>query len=67
MINTKMMVGAVIVASTLLAGCSKSETANTAMNAQLNQLASDVQYAKSEAERANQRIDNLSRVSSYTK
>lgn len=66
MINTKMMVGAVVLASTLLVGCSKSETVDTALNSQLSQLAADVQIAKSEAARANQRIDNLTR-GGYTK
>jgi len=58
MFNTKMIVGAVVVASTLLVGCSK-ETVNNVANAQLSQLISDVQIAKSEAARANQRLDNL--------
>lgn len=58
MFNTKMIVGAVVVASTLLVGCSK-ETVSSVTDAQLSQLISDVQIAKSEAARANQRLDNL--------
>lgn len=58
MINTKMMVGAVVVASALLAGCSKPMT-DSAVESQLSQLAADVRAAKAEADRANQRLDNL--------
>lgn len=59
--NTKMMVGAVVLASTLLVGCSKTDNSEAVMNAKLDQIASDVQIAKAEAERANQRLDNLTR------
>lgn len=62
MVNTKMMVGAVILASTLLVGCSKKQdNFDARVNAQISQLAADVQVAKAEADRANQRLDNLAR------
>ena len=48
--RTKLVLGAVVLASTLLAGCSS--------NAKIDQLSSDVQAAKDDAARANQRLDN---------
>ena len=48
--RTKLVLGAVILASTMLAGCSS--------NAKIDQLSSDVQAAKDDAARANQRLDN---------
>ncbi|EGF2445971.1 murein lipoprotein [Escherichia coli] len=48
---TKLVLGAVILGSTLLAGCSS--------NAKIDQLSSDVQAAKDDAARANQRLDNM--------
>lgn len=48
--RTKLVLGAVILGSTLLAGCSS--------NAKIDQLSSDVQAAKDDAARANQRLDN---------
>ncbi|HCB6605218.1 TPA: murein lipoprotein [Salmonella enterica subsp. enterica serovar Typhi] len=50
--RTKLVLGAVILGSTLLAGCSS--------NAKIDQLSSDVQTlnAKDDAARANQRLDN---------
>lgn len=69
--RTKLLLGVVVVASTMLAGC-----ANTAkmdqlasdvqmLNTKVDQLSSDVgavrsdvQAARSEAARANQRLDN---------
>lgn len=72
MTRTKMIVGAVVFASALLAGCSSSDVAEDTsakfaeqVNAQLSQIQSDVQAARAEAERANQRLDNLTR--SYKK
>ena len=63
MFNTKMIVGTALLASTLLVGCSNEPTpTEVAINAQLNQVSSDVQYAKAEADRANQRLDNLAQV-----
>lgn len=59
--STKMMVGAVVFATVLLAGCSKSDMANKVLDTQLTQVLSDVQTAKAEAARANQRLDNLTR------
>ena len=46
---------------TILVGCSKTDNSEAVMNAKLDQIASDVQIAKAEAERANQRLDNLTR------
>ncbi len=67
MIKIKMVVGAVILASTMLVGCSShDEATNTTLNtvvSKLNQVQSDVQEAKAEAARANQRLDNLTRTS----
>ncbi|MDY9411317.1 LPP leucine zipper domain-containing protein, partial [Escherichia coli] len=48
---TKLVLGAVILGSTLLAGCSS--------NAKIDQLSSDVQTLKDDAARANQRLDNM--------
>ena len=59
MTSAKMMIGVAVVASVLLAGCSKSEPQIIISDTQLSQLISDVQIAKSEAARANQRLDNL--------
>lgn len=67
MIKIKMVVGAVILASTMLVGCSSNGDATSAtLNSvvtKLNSIQSDVQEAKSEAARANQRLDNLTRTS----
>ncbi|MDR0807145.1 MAG: murein lipoprotein [Enterobacteriaceae bacterium] len=67
--RTKLVLGAVILGATLLAGCAKDTSAT---DSKLNQLISDVaalrsdvQVAKDEAARANQRLDNLTR--SYKK
>lgn len=59
MTSAKMMIGVAVVASALLAGCSKSAPQTKISDAQLSQLMSDVQIAKSEAARANQRLDNM--------
>lgn len=68
--RTKVVLGAVILGATLLAGCAKNT--DTATNSKLTQLISDVaalrsdvQVAKDEAARANQRLDNMTR--SYKK
>ncbi|AWH87360.1 LPP leucine zipper domain-containing protein [Limnobaculum parvum] len=68
--RTKVVLGAVILSATLLAGCAKST--DTSTNSKLTQLISDVaalrsdvQVAKDEAARANQRLDNMTR--SYKK
>lgn len=67
MIKIKMVVGAVILASTMLVGCSSNNDAtNATLNSvvtKLNQVQSDIQEAKAEAARANQRLDNLTRTS----
>ena len=69
--RTKLLLGAVILASTMLAGCSSnakiyqlSSDVQT-LNAKVDQLSndvnamrSDVQAAKDDAARANQRLDN---------
>ncbi|MDE9427143.1 major outer membrane lipoprotein [Xenorhabdus bovienii] len=76
--RTKVVFGAVILASTLLAGCSsatKVEQLATQVNTlgskvdqlrnDLSAVHSDVQSAKEEAARANNRLDN--QVRSYKK
>ncbi len=72
--RTKLVLGAVILASTLLAGCSSSSKIDQlssdvqTLNSKVDQLSndvnamrSDVQAAKDDAARANQRLDNMAR------
>ena len=65
---TKLVLGAVILGSTLLAGCSSNAKIDqlSSLNAKVDQLSndvnamrSDVQAAKDDAARANQRLDNM--------
>lgn len=69
--RTKLVLGAVILGSTLLAGCSSNAKIDQlssdvqTLNAKVDQLSndvnamrSDVQAAKDDAARANQRLDN---------
>lgn len=69
--RTKLVLGTVVLASTLLAGCSNNakidqlssdvQTLNTKvdqLSSDVNAVRSDVQSAKAEADRANQRLDN---------
>ncbi|MBD3704609.1 major outer membrane lipoprotein [Klebsiella pneumoniae] len=69
--RTKLVLGAVIPGSTLLAGCSSNAKIDQlssdvqTLNAKVDQLSndvnamrSDVQAAKDDAARANQRLDN---------
>ncbi|MCX2957466.1 major outer membrane lipoprotein [Serratia symbiotica] len=76
--RTKLVLGSVILGSTLLAGCSsntKIEQLSTdvqTLNAKVDQLSndvtavrSDVQAAKDDTARANQRLDN--QVHAYKK
>lgn len=69
--RTKLVLGAVILGSTLLAGCSSNakidqlssdvQTLNTKVDQLSNDVSavrSDVQAAKDDAARANQRLDN---------
>lgn len=67
--RTKLVLGAVILGVTLLAGCAKTDTTTNSKLTQLISdvaaLRSDVQVAKDEAARANQRLDNMTR--SYKK
>ncbi len=67
--RTKLVLGAVILGSTLLAGCSSNakidqlssdvQTLNAKVDAERrNAMRSDVQAAKDDAARANQRLDN---------
>ncbi|MEY4474493.1 MAG: hypothetical protein RL248_260 [Pseudomonadota bacterium] len=69
--STKLVLGAVILASAMLAGCSNSAKMDQlssdvqTLNAKVDQLSndvnavrSDVQAAKDDAARANQRLDN---------
>lgn len=78
MTRTKLVLGAVILGSTLLAGCSGNakidqlQTDVQTLSAKVDQLSndvnsvrSDVQAAKDDAARANQRLDNQAR--SYRK
>ncbi|EKB8099388.1 murein lipoprotein [Salmonella enterica] len=55
--RTKLVLGAVILGSTLLAGCSSNAKVDQLSN-DVNAMRSDVQSAKDEAARANQRLDN---------
>ncbi|AOM40306.1 major outer membrane lipoprotein [Xenorhabdus hominickii] len=76
--RTKVLLGAVILASTMLAGCSSAtkveqlasqvQTLGSKVDQLSNDLSSvrsDVQSAKDEAARANQRLNN--QVKSYKK
>lgn len=76
--HTKLVLGSVILGSTLLAGCSSStkieqlSTDVQTLNAKVDQLRNDitaihfdVQAAKDDAVRANQRLDN--QVHAYKK
>ena len=69
---TKLVLGAVILGSTLLAGCASNADIDQlsyddlTLNAEVDQLSndvnamrSDVQAAKDDAARANQRLDNM--------
>lgn len=55
--RTKLVLGAVILGSTLLAGCSSNAKVDQLSN-DVNAMRSDVQAAKDDAARANQRLDN---------
>ncbi|MGL4858923.1 MAG: major outer membrane lipoprotein [Enterobacteriaceae bacterium] len=72
--RTKLVLGAVIIGSTLLAGCasnSKVDQLSTdvqTLNSKVDQLSndvnamrSDIQAARDDAARANQRLDNMAR------
>ena len=72
--KTKLILGTIVLSSTLLAGCAntKLEQSVADLNTKVDQLATDVgslrtdvQDAKAEAARANQRLDNM--ATSYTK
>ncbi|RLR18488.1 major outer membrane lipoprotein [Sodalis-like symbiont of Bactericera trigonica] len=76
--RTKLVLGAVILGSTLLVGCSSNtkidqlssdvQTLNTKVDQisnDVNALRSDVQAAKDDVARANQRMDN--QATSYRK
>ncbi|WP_340608817.1 major outer membrane lipoprotein [Xenorhabdus bharatensis] len=77
--RTKIVLGAVILASTMLAGCTSTAKKVDQLSSQVQTLGSkvdqlsnevgsmrsDVQTAKDEAARANQRLDN--QVRSYKK
>ncbi|MDR0219093.1 MAG: major outer membrane lipoprotein [Enterobacteriaceae bacterium] len=76
--RTKVVLGAVILASTMLAGCTSATKVDQlssqiqTLGSKVDQLSndvssmrSDVQSAKDEAARANQRLDN--QVRSYKK
>ncbi|MGP1923809.1 MAG: major outer membrane lipoprotein [Arsenophonus sp. NEOnobi-MAG3] len=73
--RTKVVLGSIFFASALLAGCSNSSQINKlssdvqTLNDKVDQLSNDVQSlginvqtAKDEASRANQRLDNQVRV-----
>ncbi|MGP1928452.1 MAG: major outer membrane lipoprotein [Arsenophonus sp. NC-WZS1-MAG3] len=76
--RTKIVLGSIVLASGLLAGCSTSSQINKVssdlqtLNDKVDQLSNDVQSlhidvqtAKDEADRANQRLDN--QVHNYKK
>ncbi|AVQ86891.1 murein lipoprotein [Plesiomonas shigelloides] len=72
--KTKLILGTIVLSSTLLAGCAntKLEQSVADLNTKVDQLATDVgslrtdvQDAKAEAARANQRLDNM--ATSYKK
>ncbi|EKT57397.1 major outer membrane lipoprotein [Providencia sneebia] len=80
MIRTKIVLGSIVLASALLAGCSTNNSTEIqrlssdvqTLNGKVDQLSSDVQTiraevqtAQQEAARANQRLDN--QVRSYKK
>lgn len=79
MIRTKILLGSIVLASALLAGCSSNSTEMQklssdvqTLNGKVDQLSNDVQTiraevqtAQQEAARANQRLDN--QVRSYKK
>ncbi|MDU3883037.1 MAG: LPP leucine zipper domain-containing protein [Escherichia coli] len=57
---TKLVLGAVILGSTLLAGCFQTLNAKVdQLSNDVNAMRSDVQAAKDDAARANQRLDNM--------
>ncbi|ACS85460.1 MULTISPECIES: major outer membrane lipoprotein [Pectobacteriaceae] len=73
--RTKLVLGAVILGSTLLAGCSSNAKLDqlssdvsslndkvSALTSKVDALATDVQAAKDDAARANQRLDNQVRT-----
>ena len=75
MIRTKILLGSIVLASALLAGCSNStevqklssdvQTLNgkgDQLSNDVQSLRSDVQTAQEEAARANQRLDNQVRT-----
>ncbi|APC11624.1 MULTISPECIES: major outer membrane lipoprotein [Providencia] len=75
MIRTKIVLGSIVLASALLAGCSNSTEVQKlssdvqTLNGKVDQLSndvqslrSDVQTAQEEAARANQRLDNQVRT-----
>ncbi|KPD02456.1 major outer membrane lipoprotein [Moellerella wisconsensis] len=75
MIRTKLLLGSIVLASALLAGCSNSTEVQKlssdvqTLNGKVDQLSNDVQSlrtdvqaAQQEATRANQRLDNQVRT-----
>ena len=56
--RTKLVLGAVILGSTLLAGCSSNAKIDQ-LSSDVNAMRADVQAAKDDAARANQRLDNM--------
>ncbi|MFP3036840.1 MAG: major outer membrane lipoprotein [Arsenophonus sp. ER-BJ3-MAG3] len=78
MYRTKVVLGYIVLISTLLSGCSNSDQINKlssnveTLNGKVDQLSNDIQtlrtdveVSKDEADRANQRLDN--QVSKYKK
>ncbi|MCL1604057.1 LPP leucine zipper domain-containing protein [Succinatimonas hippei] len=71
MTKYQAILGAAVLSATVLAGCSSSDALNAkldaiaadvdALKAQQSKLANDVAFVKSDAARANERLDNLAR------
>ena len=68
MTKYQAILGAAVLSATVLAGCSSSDALLDAiaadvdaLKAQQSKLANDVAFVKSDAARANERLDNLAR------
>ncbi|SET00881.1 LPP leucine zipper domain-containing protein [Thorsellia anophelis] len=70
--NRKIVLGAIVLASTVLAGCASNARVDAvegqlnSINAKLDGLSAQIETAIGEAKRANDRLDNMQKKS-YTK